>query len=60
MHEYTLGREEETRYITGLDPATHIRAPDGRIEVSIRTVVVATFAISGFRQQTDLVQINVR
>ena len=57
VHSYTLGTTEvrETASIT--DAAQYIRDDDGRIELSIKSIIVATFSLSGFQAAFDQIDI---
>ncbi|MGI9015066.1 MAG: YCF48-related protein [Phycisphaerales bacterium] len=60
VHTYILGTTE-TRETASVTPAAqYVRDNDGRIELSMKTVVVATFSTSGFRAEVDQILITLR
>ncbi|MGI9015067.1 MAG: hypothetical protein ACR2GY_12595 [Phycisphaerales bacterium] len=60
VHTYILGTTE-TRETASVTPAAQfVRSSDGRIELSMKTVVIATFSTSGFRVEVDHVEMSVR
>jgi len=59
VHNYNLGTSDATTAKQVSDPAPYIRASDGRIDLSIRQSMIATFSITGFRSLTDYVRIGV-
>ncbi|MGI9014971.1 MAG: choice-of-anchor J domain-containing protein [Phycisphaerales bacterium] len=59
VHQYTLGTTETTENINGIAAANRVRSSDGRIEVSIKQVVIATFSVSGFQTYFDRVGVDV-
>ncbi|MGI9013535.1 MAG: hypothetical protein ACR2GY_04715 [Phycisphaerales bacterium] len=56
---HSLGISEWTEFVSGIDAIDHVRNTDGRIELTIRQVVVATFSVSGFISYTDFVRVQV-
>ncbi|MGI9015068.1 MAG: hypothetical protein ACR2GY_12600 [Phycisphaerales bacterium] len=60
VHQYVLGTTE-MRETVSVEPAgEYVRESDGRIELSMKTIVVATFSTSGFRIEVDQVEVLVR
>ncbi|MGI9015064.1 MAG: hypothetical protein ACR2GY_12580 [Phycisphaerales bacterium] len=59
VHSYVLGTTEMRETASVTPAAQYVRSADGRIELSMKTVVVATFSTSGFRQEVDHIEINV-
>jgi hypothetical protein len=59
VHQYPIGFTEAVETITGIDATNRVRASDGRIEVSLRHSVFATFSALGFDSFTDQVAIGV-
>lgn len=57
---YPIGFAEELRTVTGIDATDRVRASDGRIETSIKHVVVATFSALGFDSSIDFVGVEVQ
>lgn len=57
VHQFALHMNEIVETIEGIDPTNYIRAGDGRIEVSVKQVVVAPFTASGFRSFIDQVKV---
>lgn len=55
---FDLSTTEQTFSLTGLDAPDHID-PDGRIELSVRSVVPATLTAVGFDSEIDLTEIRV-
>ncbi|MGI9015069.1 MAG: FG-GAP repeat domain-containing protein [Phycisphaerales bacterium] len=57
---FGLGTTEQ-REAANVQPASqYVRAGDSRIELSMKTVVIATFSTSGFRAEVDQIAIAVR
>ena len=60
VHQYESGTTDETENVSINDNASRfVRESDGRIELSIKPVVVATFSLSGFIASYDYVVISV-
>ncbi|MGI9015466.1 MAG: hypothetical protein ACR2GY_14635 [Phycisphaerales bacterium] len=55
---YQIGTWEAIELLT-VDGMHHARPEDGRIEIEIKHVIVATFSASGFRSRLDHVKITV-
>jgi hypothetical protein len=60
IHQYPIGVTEAVEVIAGIDATNRVRASDGRIEVSLRHSVFATFSVLGFDSYTDQVAIGVQ
>ena len=58
IHAYTLGTSEMRETTSVANAAQYIRASDGRIELSLKSVVVATFSLSGFQAEIDQVEVT--
>lgn len=56
---YTIGFNELTQEFNGLDPTGFVRAADGRVDVNIKHVVLATFSALGFDTWFDRVGVEV-
>lgn len=59
VHQYAIGFTEAVETIEGISAANRVRASDGRIELSLRLSVFATFSALGFDAFTDQVVIGV-
>jgi len=59
VHQYPIGTVEQTERVTGISAANRVRSSDGRIELSIRASVFATFSAQGFDLFLDHVGIAV-
>ena len=59
VHSYTLGTTEVRETANVADASPYVRDGDGRIELSVKSVVVATFSLSGFRVEFDQVTMEV-
>ncbi|MGI9013195.1 MAG: FG-GAP repeat protein [Phycisphaerales bacterium] len=59
VHQYLIGTTEFREAASVNAPTSYIRAGDGRIELSIKKVVIATFSVTGFRAEFDEVAIAV-
>ncbi|MGI9013151.1 MAG: FG-GAP repeat protein [Phycisphaerales bacterium] len=59
VHTYTLGTTDTVNLATINSAADYIRNSDGRIILSIKKVVIATFSVTGFRAHFDHVRIGV-
>jgi len=59
VYQYAIGSTETVESVEGIDATDRVRASDGRIELSIRQSVVATFTATGFDSFTDQVEIMV-
>jgi len=57
--QFGIGQTEQLFTVNGANAANRIRQSDGRIEVSARMSVVATFAATGFRCFVDWVDVQV-
>ncbi len=57
VHQHSLGTTESTEELNGIAAANRIRQADGRIDLSIRQFMVATFTAQGFDSFTDHVVI---
>lgn len=57
--QYATGTTDSTTLIENLSAANRVRSGDGRIEMSIRHSVIATFAATGFRSFFDMVDVEV-
>jgi hypothetical protein len=60
VHQYPIGFTETVETIEGIDATNRVRASDGRIQLSLRHSVFATFSVLGFDSFTDQVEIVVR
>jgi len=54
-----INQTDEVFEVNGIDADDHVRQSDGRIEVSVRTSVIATFSALGFRTLVDQLGVNV-
>jgi len=59
VHQYPIGSTEVVASIENVPAANRVRQSDGRIELSIRQSVIATFTVFGFDSFTDQVMIAV-
>jgi hypothetical protein len=59
VHQYPMGTSETIEVIAHLSAANRVRTPDGRIELSMRASMMATFSALGFDFFTDHVGIAV-
>ena len=60
VHTYTLGTTEIRETAIVSEAADYVRASDGRIELSVKSVVVATFSLSGFIAEIDQITVGVQ
>jgi hypothetical protein len=60
IHQYPIGTTETVETIEDIVATNFVRASDGRIEVSMRHSVFATFSVLGFDSYTDQVEIAVQ
>ncbi len=60
VHQYALGTTDAMETVEGISAAGHVRPSDGRIELSLRSSVMATFTAFGFTAAHDLVEVLVR
>jgi hypothetical protein len=60
VHQYPIGTTETMEVIGDVPATDRVRRSDGRIELSIRQTMVATFTVMGFDSFTDHVAITVR
>jgi hypothetical protein len=60
VHQYPIGFTEQVETIEDIVATNFVRASDGRIEVSMRHSVFATFSVLGFDSYTDQVAISVQ
>ncbi|MGI9015065.1 MAG: FG-GAP repeat domain-containing protein [Phycisphaerales bacterium] len=60
VHSYILGTTELRETASVTPAAQFVRSADGRIELSMKTVVIATFSTSGFRIEVDQVAIALQ
>jgi hypothetical protein len=60
IHQYPIGFTEAVESIEDIVATNYVRASDGRIEVSMRHSVFATFSVLGFDSYTDQVAISVQ
>jgi DNA-binding beta-propeller fold protein YncE len=59
VHQYPIGTTEIVASVEGINAANRVRTSDGRIELSIRQSVAATFSTDWFNSLTDWVRIEV-
>lgn len=59
IDRHTIGNSDATRAIEGVPAAAYIRQSDGRITLSVRHAMLATFTASGFRSLVDRTGIEV-
>ncbi len=59
VHSYLVGVPESSEFIKGINAGAHVRADDGRIELSHRTVVLAVFTAAGFDAYYDQIEITL-
>ena len=59
VHSYTLGTTELRESATVTNAGQYVRDSDGRIEFSMKAVIVATFSLSGFQAELDQVAISI-
>lgn len=59
VHQHAIDSTMSTTTLTGLDAASHVRAGDGRVELGLRAVVLATFTALGFDTFVDQLDIAV-
>lgn len=52
----TIGNTDQTAHVAGLDASVYVRESDGRVDVQVRHVVLATFTALGFQSFFDLVE----
>ena len=57
---YAIGTAETVQTFTDVDATNHVRGSDGRIELDMKHIIVATFSTSGFRSRFDQVEIATR
>ncbi|MGI9013261.1 MAG: FG-GAP repeat protein [Phycisphaerales bacterium] len=60
VHSYTLGTVDKVELATINSAADYIRNTDGRIILSIKKVVIATFSVTGFRAHFDHIRIGIQ
>ena len=60
VHSYTLGTTEMHESISVMNADRYVRDNDGRIEISVKSVVIATFSLSGFQAEVDYIDIITR
>ena len=60
VHQYNIGPTETVEPVSDIPAASYIRASDDRVEVSLRSVVFATFSALGFEAQHDFINVLVR
>jgi hypothetical protein len=60
VHQYPIGFTEAVETIEDIVATNFVRAADGRIQVSMRHSVFATFSVLGFDSYTDQVAISVQ
>jgi len=60
VHQYSVPTVEAVQEIPGISAENRVRSGDGRIDLSIRESVVATFSIQGFDGFFDWIEIRVR
>lgn len=59
IQAFTLTNQDALHEINEIDATNFVRSSDGRIEMSIKHVVIATFSAIGFDSYFDLVEIGV-
>jgi hypothetical protein len=59
VHQYAQGTIEATEVIPNVDATDHVRAADGRIEMSIRQSVIVVFSAAGFDSFFDRIGADV-
>ena len=59
VDQFTLGTTEIVHNVSDIPAADYVRSSDGRVELSIRQIVVATFSLSGFQTRIDQVVVDV-
>jgi hypothetical protein len=57
---YSIGTTESTFTVDDVPAADHVRASDGRLDLSIKHVVMATFSLAGFDSYFDLAAVDVQ
>jgi hypothetical protein len=60
VHVYSIGTAETAEVVRDIAAANRVRPSDGRIELSIRQVVITTFSAAGFDTFVDDVGIGLR
>ena len=59
VDSYAIGTTESIQTIDDVSAVDRVRPSDGRIELSIKHVVIATFSLSGFVSSFDEVRVSV-
>jgi len=59
VHQYVLGTTEVVEAASGISATNRVRASDGRIDLSFRVGMLATFSVQGFRSFADQVEMVV-
>ncbi len=57
---YPIGTSVESFTIEGIEAADYVHEKDGRIELSIRHVVITTFEVGGFESRYDRIAIRTK
>jgi hypothetical protein len=60
VHQFPVGTTESIETIADVGAGQRVRDADGRIELSLRYSVIATFSLAGFDAWFDAVEITVR
>jgi hypothetical protein len=60
VHQSSLPTVDTVRRVEGIPAGSYIRQADGRISLSVRSTVLATFSTDGFIAEHDLVAIFAR
>ncbi|MGI9015141.1 MAG: FG-GAP repeat domain-containing protein [Phycisphaerales bacterium] len=57
---YAIGTAETVQMFNDVSATNHVRSSDGRIELDMKHIIIATFSTSGFRSRFDQVEIATR
>ena len=59
IHSYTLGTVETRESVNIANAVPFVRATDGEVELAMKSVVVATFSLSGFQLSIDEIAMDI-